>query len=109
MPARIQGDPVDEATRCIHHDTAKDIVAFLFPCCGAWYPCRACHDENADHGAEVWGPEDAEEPAVLCGACTQTMTIDAYRTCEHQCPSCGAGFNPGCQAHWELYFDPGSR
>lgn len=82
-------------------------MAFRFRCCGDWYPCRACHDENVDHATDVWRPGELDEQAVLCGACDATMTIDAYLACQHRCPSCGASFNPGCMDHWDLYFDQG--
>ncbi len=101
----VQGATVDDETRCEHHDSERDVVAFRFRCCGDWYPCRACHDGFTEHPAETWGPGDLGEHAVLCGACRSTMTIDTYLACGHVCPFCGTGFNPGCQQHWERYFE----
>lgn len=104
MAPKIRGDPVDDETRCEPYASERDVVAFKFRCCGGWYPCRACHEELADHEAEIWGPGELDEHAVLCGACGETMTIDAYIACRHTCPFCGARFNPGCQDHWDRYF-----
>ncbi len=105
VPPRIQGDTIDEATRCMHHGKPEDIVAFRFRCCQEWYPCRACHDENVDHGTETWRPGELNEHAVLCGACKTTMTLDAYIACQHACPYCGTSFNPACKTHWDRYFE----
>lgn len=101
----VRGETVDDETRCVHWDSDEDLVAFLFKCCDRWYPCRACHDAEADHEAVTWGPGEVDVHAVLCGACSRTMTIDTYVTCSHICPFCGADFNPGCRDHWDRYFE----
>lgn len=101
----VRGQAVDDQTRCVHWDSERDIVAFRFPCCQGWWPCRRCHDGTVDHGTEVWPEEARDVEAVLCGACRTSMTIQAYLDSGHRCPSCGAGFNPGCQAHWPAYFE----
>lgn len=108
MPAgdrTVRGSAIDDQTRCVHWDSTLDVVAFRFPCCKGWWPCRTCHDETMDHEAEVWPADRRDERAVLCGACSSTMTIQAYTDSGHACPSCGASFNPGCRAHWSRYFD----
>lgn len=102
----VQGAPIDEATRCEHHASERDVVAFRFPCCGDWFPCRRCHDEASDHATRTWGPDESDERAVLCGVCRSRMRIDAYVACQHVCPGCGARFNPGCRQHWERYCAP---
>lgn len=104
MRPQIHGAGLDEETRCAHWAGATDVVAFRFRCCNEWYACRACHDDAVDHEADVWRPCEVDEHAVYCGACKQTMTIEAYLACEHSCPRCGAAFNPGCQTHWDRYF-----
>lgn len=105
MDRTIHGAPVDDETRCEHWDGPRDVVAFRLRCCNDWYPCRRCHDEHTDHGTRTWGPGDLDEHAVLCGACKRTLTIDTYLACQHNCPHCGTRFNPGCEDHWDLYFD----
>lgn len=105
MPPEVRGNPVDDETRCVHWDSQLDVVAFRFPCCQGWWPCRSCHDEATDHQAETWGLEARDTEAVLCGVCKTTMTIEAYLACHHACPGCRARFNPGCQDHWPTYIE----
>lgn len=101
----VHGIEVDPQTRCAHYHTPIDIIAIRFPCCGAYYPCYECHLEAADHSPAVWGKEQTEEKAVLCGACGKELTIREYVTSGSACPGCGAPFNPGCRGHYPLYFD----
>ncbi len=100
----VHGIGVDEASRCKHWDTERDIVAFCFRCCGEWFACRACHDETSEHTADTWRPGELGQHAVLCGACGSTMRLDTYLACQHTCPYCSAAFNPGCEDHWDRYF-----
>jgi uncharacterized CHY-type Zn-finger protein len=100
----VLGAVVDDRTRCVHYRSELDIVALRFHCCGAWYPCVHCHDEVVGHARTVWSASDGDVEAALCGECGTTMTISAYRVAE-TCPSCGAGFNPGCALHHHQYFD----
>lgn len=100
----VHGLPVDEQTRCAHYSTELDVLAILFPCCGRWYPCHACHEETADHAARPWGAGERETQALLCGRCGRTSSIREYvATCA--CAHCGGAFNPGCRRHHHLYFD----
>lgn len=99
----VHGAAMDAQTRCVHYRSEVDVVAMRFHCCGDWYPCALCHDEAVAHARTVWPADDAEVQAALCGACAQTMSIARYRE-SVACPACGAGFNPRCALHHELYF-----
>jgi len=101
----IRGRPIDALTRCIHFHSENDIVAIRFKCCGEYYPCYSCHEETAGHSAQVWPESEWTEKAVLCGACGYEMTIHQYLSCNNQCPSCIALFNPNCSRHYPLYFE----
>jgi uncharacterized CHY-type Zn-finger protein len=52
----------------------------------------------------VWPKASWDQPAILCGVCGTELSIQAYLACDNRCPSCGAGFNPGCHKHRHLYF-----
>lgn len=101
----VRGVAVGPETRCAHYDTERDVIALRFGCCETFYPCFECHQAVADHEAQPWPRERFDEPAVLCGVCGSTLTADAYLNCDHTCPSCGAAFNPGCEAHHDRYFE----
>jgi len=102
---RVYGVGVDDATRCAHYDTDRDVVAIRFACCDRYYPCHACHDAIADHDPEPVPREAFGDPAVLCGACGTTLSVATYLDAEHACPACEHAFNPGCAKHADLYFD----
>ncbi|MBI4512762.1 MAG: hypothetical protein HY702_01510 [Gemmatimonadetes bacterium] len=102
---RVHGRLVDAHTRCVHYDGPRDIVAIKFRCCGRYYACYSCHEELESHPAARWARGEFGERAVLCGACGAELTINAYLACGYRCPSCGAGFNPGCARHHPLYFE----
>jgi uncharacterized CHY-type Zn-finger protein len=89
---------------CVHWHSPLDIVSFRFPCCDGWWPCHACHEAAQDHPARPWPRPRFAEASVRCGACGGEMAVPAYVACASRCPSCGAGFNPGCRLHWPLYF-----
>ena len=72
----VQGDLIDDETRCAHYGGATDIIAIRFRCCGRWFPCFECHAAEADHLAEIWRASDFDKPAVLCGVCGYQLTID---------------------------------
>jgi uncharacterized CHY-type Zn-finger protein len=74
-------------------------------CCGVYYSCRQCHDELANHPAELWPVSERGRQAILCGACGEEMSIDDYLACADRCPACAAPFNPGCARHRHLYFE----
>lgn len=105
MRPKVYGYVVDEATRCRHYHSERDIIALKFGCCDRYYPCYECHLEAADHPPKPWPRSRAEESAVLCGACGHEMTVQAYKESGFHCPSCQAAFNPGCRLHYDLYFE----
>ena len=101
---QVYGLTVDDQTRCVHYATPLDIVALKFGCCERYYPCFHCHDETADHQRQPWPVHRAAEPAVLCGACKAELVTGQYMHADH-CPECGETFNPGCSAHYGIYFE----
>lgn len=103
----MRGVEVDARTGCAHYRSALDIIALRLPCCGVWYACRACHDAQAGHAAEVWPEDRFGERAVLCGACRSELTVAEYLGSGHRCPRCRAAFNPRCAGHHHLYFAVG--
>lgn len=100
---RVYGATVDEETRCVHYSSERDVVAIRFYCCDRFYPCYRCHEEEADHRAERWPRSSGEVPAVLCGVCSETLTVATYLSVD-RCPRCRSEFNPGCAAHAPRYF-----
>lgn len=100
----VRGVDLDAETRCAHYRTALDIIAIKMKCCGVYYACKDCHDALACHAIEVWPPQEWSQPAVLCGACGNEMTIKEYLASNDRCPHCCAPFNPGCRNHYHLYF-----
>ncbi len=105
----VVGVDVDDETRCLHYHTDRDVVAIKFRCCGAYYPCFECHATCSDHEPERWPETRFDEPAVLCGVCGVELSIKTYLDSDHECPACGARFNPGCRHHLEEYFAVGER
>ncbi|MBT2518118.1 hypothetical protein J7E29_11780 [Streptomyces sp. ISL-90] len=101
---RVLGPVVDEMTRCVHYQTAVDIVAIKFACCNEYYPCHLCHAATADHPAEQWPLRERNQEAVLCGACGTELTIESYLA-TNECPNCRAPFNERCRLHAHLYFE----
>lgn len=101
----VVGADVDAETRCAHYHSALDIIAIKFKCCGRWFPCYECHEENAGHEPEVWAKCEFAAAAILCGGCGVQLTVDEYLKCESTCPHCSRKFNPGCARHYHLYFE----
>lgn len=99
----VLGPVIDGQTRCIHYQTARDVIAIKFSCCLKFYPCHLCHAHVADHDASQWPVDDFRELAVLCGVCGHLLDIAQYLVSDC-CPECAAEFNPGCKDHRELYF-----
>lgn len=105
MPEVHGIDIIDGEPGCTHWRTARDIVALKCPCHQKFYACLSCHE--AEEGA-AWVPYPKvqwNDHAILCRACNNTLSINAYRTCNSTCPHCKAEFNPGCATHWDLYFE----
>lgn len=101
----VYGVDVDQATRCAHYHTDRDILAFKFDCCNRYYPCFRCHNGVADHDAVPWPRDRFDEPSILCGVCGTELTVPAYLECDYRCPSCDSSFNPGCGAHLDRYVE----
>jgi len=100
----VVGIDVDADTRCRHYHTDRDVIAIRFRCCDEFFPCFKCHTACVDHDAEQWPRERFDAKAVVCGVCGTTLSVRAYLNCDHQCPNCGAEFNPGCRRHADRYF-----
>jgi uncharacterized CHY-type Zn-finger protein len=106
MPPTAHGVSLDPQTRCAHWHSPLDIIAIKMRCCGRYYACRECHDALENHPVKVWPKAEWDQPAILCGACKAELSIRQYMDCGNICPSCNAGFNPGCRNHYHLYFEP---
>lgn len=102
---RVHGVGVDDATRCVHYDTDRDVVAIRFACCDRYYPCHACHDAVTDHERERVPRAAFDDSGVLCGACGTELSVATYLDADDACPACGHEFNPGCGAHADRYFE----
>ncbi|MFY9178835.1 MAG: CHY zinc finger protein [Venatoribacter sp.] len=99
----VQGQVIDDQTRCSHYHSAKDIIAMQFYCCGHWYPCYQCHNASTNHSIVPWPKKLFSQRAVLCGNCKTTLSISEYLASNH-CPHCQAQFNEGCSKHHAIYF-----
>ncbi len=95
---------IDAEGRCRHWHGPDDVLWLRLACCHAWWPCRTCHDEAADHDAQSW-PGDGDDLALRCGRCQHVFPIQPYFAGGHPCPGCGGQFNAGCQRHRALYVD----
>ncbi|OVE83298.1 hypothetical protein B2G88_17720 [Natronolimnobius baerhuensis] len=109
MSLPVRGLEVDPDTRCAHYHNDRDVVAFRFACCDAYFPCFRCHEELTDHEAVPWPRERFDESSVLCGVCEAELPVPAYLEADYRCPSCNAPFNPGCGNHAALYFETDSE
>ncbi|WP_335872449.1 CHY zinc finger protein [Bacillus sp. 2205SS5-2] len=101
----VKGIEMDEQTRCCHYSSELDIIALKFKCCQTYFPCYQCHEELTGHVPILWGKQEKQTKAILCGSCWNELTIEAYQSCQERCPNCRARFNPGCANHYHLYFD----
>ncbi|WP_247729005.1 CHY zinc finger protein [Halovivax limisalsi] len=102
----VDGVGLDDATRCAHYDSPRDVVALRFGCCDTYFACHRCHDERTEHESAPWPRSRFDEPAVLCGACGSQFTPPTYVEADHRCPACASPFNPDCASHRDLYFEP---
>jgi len=105
FPVPVRGVAVDGETRCRHWHDEADVVALRFCCCDTYYPCAACHGETTAHDTDRLPRHRFGEPAVLCGVCRNTLSVETYLGSGDNCPACEAPFNPGCRNHHHLYFD----
>lgn len=102
---RVFGKSVDHQTRCVHWHSQLDVIAIKFKCCGKYYPCFSCHEEEAGHDHHVWLQSEFDQKAILCGVCGHELSIQEYMEANNTCPKCEASFNPGCSKHYHLYFE----
>jgi uncharacterized CHY-type Zn-finger protein len=100
----VRGIAFDAQTRCIHYNTALDVIAIRMACCGRFYACKDCHIALEDHAIQVWPRHRWDEPAVMCGACRHVMSISEYMQSGDACPRCASSFNPACRNHYHFYF-----
>lgn len=101
---KIYGYIIDNETRCKHYHSEKDIIAIKFKCCQKYYPCYKCHEECEDHTISLWGKEEFNELAIICGVCKKEHTISEYLQTD-RCVNCHSVFNSGCRNHYHLYFE----
>lgn len=103
----LDGNILDDQTRCVHYHTDLDIIALKFKCCNTYYPCYQCHDQVTDHEVEKFDiTKNDHELVVLCGGCKTELTFEEYsRNDPISCINCSRRFNSGCKDHYELYFE----
>lgn len=106
MVVAVHGEVVDSHTRCLHYQTALDIIAIKCKCCHKFYCCYKCHLYDTGTMPRIWGAADVNEPAILCGLCMEELSIAQYIQSGSRCPMCQAAFNPKCSLHYGLYFEP---
>ncbi len=101
---KVRGKIIDLFTRCEHYKSELDIIAIKFKCCGKYYACYKCHNEEVNHNIQKWKIDEFNAKAVLCGACGNEMTINEYFNSNNKCRFCNSSFNPKCVRHNHLYF-----
>jgi uncharacterized CHY-type Zn-finger protein len=101
----INGNLIDQNTRCVHYHSELDIIAIKLKCCGKYYACISCHNEMEIHETAVWPKETFGEKAIICGVCKTELTIVEYLTSNSECPNCKSCFNPKCSNHYSYYFE----
>jgi uncharacterized CHY-type Zn-finger protein len=102
---KVYGKTIDDNTRCKHYCSPFDIIAIKFKCCNKYYPCNQCHEEEADHAAQIWNKNEWNTKAILCGVWKTELTIREYVESGNICPDCNDAFNPDCSKHYHLYFE----
>lgn len=100
----VKGNVIDNETRCSHYHTEKDRVAIKFYCCKTYFSCYLCHKEAGCGQLQTWPKNKFNQKGILCGACGEEMTINAYLKSSDNCPNCQAAFNPNCSVHKHYYF-----
>jgi uncharacterized CHY-type Zn-finger protein len=100
----VRGVDLDAQTRCRHYHGPTDIIAIKMKCCGEYYACKDCHEEQAGHAIVTWPKNEWSQRAILCGECGRELTIDEYLASNSHCPRCNAQFNPRCSNHYQFYF-----
>ncbi|MEB2280566.1 hypothetical protein LAV73_11215 [Lysinibacillus xylanilyticus] len=100
---KILGNVIDHQGRCQHYFKKQDTISIKFKCCGEYYPCYKCHEENSNHKIQPWKKEDFHEKAIFCGVCKSELTIHDYVN-HTNCKHCHTLFNPNCSKHFHIYF-----
>ncbi|MFF2178035.1 CHY zinc finger protein [Lysinibacillus sp. NPDC058147] len=100
---KILGNVIDDQGRCKHYSNKQDTISIKFKCCGEYYPCYKCHEENANHKIQPWKKENFDEKAIFCGVCKKELTINEYLNSTN-CKHCNTLFNPNCSKHFHIYF-----
>lgn len=96
----ISGKLTDTDGRCVHYNSALDIIANRCGKCRKFYACYKCHDEMESHRFE---PVPAnEKESVVCGVCGKKFSYEEYSALE-SCPCCKSLFNPRCALHKNIY------
>ncbi|MFT9817755.1 CHY zinc finger protein [Lysinibacillus sp. NPDC056185] len=101
---KILGNVIDDQGRCKHYFNKVDTISIKFKCCGEYYPCYKCHEENSNHKIQPWKKEDFDEKAIFCGVCKSELTIREYMDSTN-CKHCNTLFNPNCSKHFHIYFE----
>lgn len=68
----------DGSTGCVHY---KRRAKFVTPCCGKFYKCRYCHDENEDHHFDRKTLTE-----LICSKCDTRQKVQA------ECENCNVRF-----------------
>lgn len=102
---KVNGLSVDKNYRCLHYNSAVDIIAIKLKCCMSYYACYFCHEALTDHTTQIWRTEEFDNLAILCGCCQREFMIGQYLSGENKCPYCKTSLNPNCKYHHHLYFE----
>ncbi|KAH7488540.1 hypothetical protein PRIC1_007346 [Phytophthora ramorum] len=90
---KAECDTEAERTQTSYHDEAKTVLGcshyqrkckLLSKCCGKWYSCRFCHDDNEDHAFDRYATE-----SVSCMKCDTAQPIG--KTCINDDCKCEFG------------------
>jgi RING finger and CHY zinc finger domain-containing protein 1 len=73
----------NQESKCSHYENGCELFA---KCCGKFYPCRHCHNENNDFGKEAHelNPEDID--LLKCIKCSNEQKIS------NKCTKCDSKF-----------------
>jgi uncharacterized CHY-type Zn-finger protein len=57
----VHGMEIDARSGCAHDRSLLDLIAIKFKCCQTYYACSQCHEQEADHPAQVWPRAESSE------------------------------------------------
>ncbi|XP_031623134.1 RING finger and CHY zinc finger domain-containing protein 1 [Contarinia nasturtii] len=75
---QVNSPPSQQTYGCVHY---KRKAKFVTPCCGNFYNCRYCHDENEDHHFDRKTLTE-----LICTNCDTRQKVQA------ECANCGIRF-----------------